>query len=112
MTVSDERLYGRALGARLAQGDRGAAAPALNLMETRTPKLARQQAAALLSEVSPAKLGGEAPAHIVGVTGPPGGRGSLPLLSLPGESVALARRLGCGAGGRSEFQTLRWLAPG
>jgi LAO/AO transport system kinase len=32
----------------------------------------REQAAALLREVSPAKLGGEAPGHIVGVTGPPG----------------------------------------
>ncbi len=32
----------------------------------------REQAAELLREVSPAALGGEAPGHIVGVTGPPG----------------------------------------
>src|SRR6185312_16277945 len=39
---------------------------------------ARAQAAALLGSVSPAVLGGEAPAHVVGVTGPPGvGKSSL-----------------------------------
>jgi LAO/AO transport system kinase len=39
---------------------------------------ARDAAAALLREVSPRALGGEAPAHVVGVTGPPGaGKSSL-----------------------------------
>jgi LAO/AO transport system kinase len=38
----------------------------------------REAAAALLAELSPVALGGEAPAHIVGVTGPPGaGKSSL-----------------------------------
>lgn len=62
---------GRDLGRCLRERDRSAAAPALNLIETRTPA-AREQAADLLREVSPAVLGGEAPAHLVGVTGPPG----------------------------------------
>jgi len=54
-----------------------AAAPALNLLETRSAG-AREQAAALLAAVSPAALGGEAPGHIVGITGPPGvGKSSL-----------------------------------
>ena len=57
------------IGARLREGDRGAAAAACNLVENRR---AREQIAALLAEVSPARLGGEAPAHVVGVTGPPG----------------------------------------
>ena len=49
----------------------------LNLVENRTPA-AREQAAALLAAVSPAELGHEAPAHIVGITGPPGvGKSSL-----------------------------------
>jgi LAO/AO transport system kinase len=43
----------------------------LNLLES-TTEAARRQAAALLHEVAPTKLGGEAPGHIVGVTGPPG----------------------------------------
>jgi GTPase len=54
------------------------AAPAvLNLLENRTGN-ARGQTAALLEAVAPAALGGEAPAHIVGITGPPGvGKSSL-----------------------------------
>jgi LAO/AO transport system kinase len=49
----------------------------LNLLESRAPA-AREQAAGLLAAVSPAALGGEAPGHIVGVTGPPGvGKSSL-----------------------------------
>ena len=60
---------GASLGARLRGGDRGAAPAALNLIEDRSR---RDEAAALLAEVTPAALGGEAPAHIVGVTGPPG----------------------------------------
>jgi LAO/AO transport system kinase len=48
-----------------------AAPDALNLLESTAPA-DREQAAALLGEVSPAALGREAPGHIVGVTGPPG----------------------------------------
>jgi len=62
---------GQELGRRLRERDRSAAAPALNLIETRTPD-ARAQTAALLAEVSPGALGAEAPAHVVGITGPPG----------------------------------------
>ena len=62
---------GAQLGARLRERDLSAAPAALNLIENRTPA-AREQVAALLAEVSPARLGGEAPAHVVGVTGPPG----------------------------------------
>src|SRR3954449_7080492 len=65
------------LGRRLREGERSAAAPALNLIEDRSPA-GRAATAALLAEVSPAALGGEAPAHLVGVTGPPGaGKSSL-----------------------------------
>ena len=65
------------LGRRLREGDRGAAPAALNLIEDRSPA-GRDRARALLAEVSPAKLGGEAPAQLVGVTGPPGaGKSSL-----------------------------------
>jgi LAO/AO transport system kinase len=63
--------YGQQLGARLREGDRAAAPAALNLIEDRSPH-GREQATALLHEVSPAALGGEAPAHLVGLTGPPG----------------------------------------
>src|SRR3954471_16253115 len=59
------------LGRRLRERDRSAAPAALNLIEDRSPK-ARAGAAELLAEVSPAALGAEAPAHLVGVTGPPG----------------------------------------
>jgi len=62
---------GADLGARLRGRDLTAAPAALNLVESRTPA-ARAEVAALLREVSPAALGGEAPAHVVGVTGPPG----------------------------------------
>jgi len=64
-------MNGAELGARLGERDLTAAPAALNLIENRTPA-AREQIAALLAEVSPARLGGEAPAHVVGVTGPPG----------------------------------------
>ena len=68
---------GEALGRRLREGDRSAAPAALNLIEDRSPA-ARERAWALLAEVSPAGLGGEAPAHLIGVTGPPGaGKSSL-----------------------------------
>ncbi len=68
---------GRDLGARLRDRDLSAAPAALNLIEDRSPG-AREAAAKLLAEVSSAALGGEAPAHLVGVTGPPGaGKSSL-----------------------------------
>jgi len=68
---------GEELGARLRDGDLAAAPSVLNLVESRTAA-DREQAAALLRAVSPARLGGEAPGHVVGVTGPPGaGKSSL-----------------------------------
>jgi LAO/AO transport system kinase len=62
---------GAALGARLRDRDLSAAPAALNLLESTAPA-DREQSAALMSEVSPAKLGGEAPGHLIGLTGPPG----------------------------------------
>jgi LAO/AO transport system kinase len=68
---------GRDLGARLRDRDLTAAPAALNLIESRAP-YARAEAEKLLAEVSPAALGAEPPAHIIGVTGPPGvGKSSL-----------------------------------
>ena len=64
-------MNGAELGARLRERDLTAAPAALNLIENRSPA-ARAEVAALLAEVAPARLGGEAPAHVVGVTGPPG----------------------------------------
>jgi LAO/AO transport system kinase len=64
-------VVGAAIGARLRARDLSAAPDALNLLESTTPA-DREQAAALLAEVSPAALGGEAHGHIIGVTGPPG----------------------------------------
>ena len=74
MTDAGLRLRAQAgaeLGTRLRERDVTAAPAALNLLENRAPA-AREAIAALLAEVSPARLGGEAPAHVVGVTGPPG----------------------------------------
>lgn len=62
---------GQVLGRRLRERERAAAPAALNLIEDRSAGR-REQTAALLREVSPAALGGEAPAHLVGLTGPPG----------------------------------------
>ena len=62
-------MTGSELGARLRERDLTAAPAALNVLENRG---AREEAAALLAEVAPDRLGGEAPAHVVGVTGPPG----------------------------------------
>ena len=59
------------LGARLRARDLARRPAALNLLENRAPAR-RAEIAALLAEVAPARLGGEAPAHVVGVTGPPG----------------------------------------
>jgi LAO/AO transport system kinase len=65
---------GAELGRRLREGDRGAAPAALNLIENRSPA-GREQAVTLLAQ---AELGGGAPGHLVGITGPPGaGKSSL-----------------------------------
>jgi LAO/AO transport system kinase len=70
-------LDGSELARRLRERDLAVAPAVLNLVENRSPA-ARAQTDALLAAVSPAKLGGEAPAHIVGITGPPGvGKSSL-----------------------------------
>jgi LAO/AO transport system kinase len=61
----------------LRDGDRSAAPAALNLIEDRSPA-GRDQALALLEQVSPNALGSEPPAHVIGITGPPGaGKSSL-----------------------------------
>ncbi|MDX6720913.1 MAG: GTPase, partial [Solirubrobacteraceae bacterium] len=68
---------GSELAERLRAGDLTAAPAVLNLVENRAPER-RGEIAALLAGVSPARLGGEAPAHVVGLTGPPGaGKSSL-----------------------------------
>ena len=75
--MSAAPLDGAELGARLRARDVSAAAAVLNLVESRSAE-AREQTEALLSAVSPAALGDEAPGFIVGVTGPPGvGKSSL-----------------------------------
>ncbi len=87
-------LSGAELGARLRDGDLGAAPAVLNLVESRAPA-AREEVAALLRAVAPAALGAEAPAHVVGVTGPPGAGKSTLLAELvrawrrDGRSVAV-----------------------
>jgi LAO/AO transport system kinase len=75
---SELRPSPRELGGRLRERDLTAAPAVLNLVETRTRAA---DTAALLREVSPAALGGEAPGHLVGVTGPPGA-GKSTLLSV------------------------------
>ncbi|MFZ0042130.1 MAG: ArgK protein, partial [Solirubrobacteraceae bacterium] len=68
---------GDELGGRLRDGDLSAAPAVLNLVESRDAE-ARRQTDVLLATVSPAALGHEARAQIVGVTGPPGvGKSSL-----------------------------------
>ena len=63
------------LGRRLREGDRSAAAAALNVIENRADRDAPR---ALLTELSPAALGGVPAAHVIGITGPPGaGKSSL-----------------------------------
>jgi LAO/AO transport system kinase len=63
------------LGRRLRERDRSAAAAALNVIENRAERDASRR---LLHEVSPAALGREPDAHIIGITGPPGaGKSSL-----------------------------------
>jgi LAO/AO transport system kinase len=80
---------GAELGRRLRERDLTAAPAALNLVENRSPAM-RREIAALLAAVSPEALGGEAPAHVVGVTGPPGAGKSTLLSAL----VAAWRRSG------------------
>jgi LAO/AO transport system kinase len=80
---------GAELGARLRARDLGAAPAVLNLVESRTPA-ARAEVAELLRAVSPAALGAEAPAHVIGVTGPPGAGKS----TLLGELVGAWRAAG------------------
>ena len=82
---------GEDLGRRLRDGDLTVAPALLNLVESRAPGH-KDEIDALLHGVSPAALGGEAPGHIIGVTGPPGS-GKSTLLS---ELVRAWR-----AGGRS-----------
>ena len=85
---------GADIGRRLASRDLTAAPAALNLVENRSAG-ARADIAALLGAVSPAELGGEAPAHVVGITGPPGAGKSTLLSALvrgwrtAGRSVAV-----------------------
>jgi LAO/AO transport system kinase len=75
--LSPATVDGSELGARLRNRDLSASAAVLNLVESRAAD-ARAQTEALLAAVSPAALDGEAPAHIVGITGPPGvGKSSL-----------------------------------
>ncbi|HTC58867.1 MAG TPA: GTP-binding protein [Solirubrobacteraceae bacterium] len=85
---------GATLGKRLRERDLSAAPATLNLLESSAPA-DREQTAELLRELSPAALGGEAPGHIVGVTGPPGAGKSTLLSALlhswraSGKSVAM-----------------------
>jgi LAO/AO transport system kinase len=75
--LSRASVDGRELGARLRQRDLSAAPAVLNLLENRAGA-APAETTALLEAVAPAALGSEAPAHIVGITGPPGvGKSSL-----------------------------------
>jgi LAO/AO transport system kinase len=76
------------LGRRLRERDRSAAPAALNAIENRGD---REGAAVLLAEVAPAALGGEAPAHLIGVTGPPGAGKSMLLSALVAEWRERAR---------------------
>src|SRR5215217_7080214 len=70
------------LGRRLREGDRSAAPAALNVIENRADRDATRT---LLAEVSPAALGGEPAAHVIGITGPPGAGKSLLLSALVSE---------------------------
>src|ERR1700684_2898807 len=84
-TAQRERRHvsvdGAGLGQRLRAHDLSAAPAALNLLES-TAASDREQAAALLQEVSPAAMGGEPTAHVIDVTGPPGAAKSTLLSAL------------------------------
>jgi LAO/AO transport system kinase len=82
--LSAELPDGGEIAARLRERDLSVAPAVLNLVENGSPA-AREETRKLLAALSPAALGTEAPAHIVGVTGPPGvGKSSL-LSRLVGE---------------------------
>ena len=70
------------LGRRLRERDRSAAAAALNVIENRAD---REAARELLAELSPAAVGGEPQAHVIGITGPPGAGKSTLLSALVSE---------------------------
>jgi LAO/AO transport system kinase len=78
------------LAARLRDRDLSAAPAVLNLVENRSAAR-RAEIAALLHGVSPAALGGEAPGHVVGITGPPGAGKSTLLSALVAEWRARGR---------------------
>jgi len=94
MSAPKSGSSGAALGRRLRERDLSAAPAVLNLLES-TTDADREQARALLAEVSPAKLGHEPTGRIVGVTGPPGAGKSTLLSALlrswraGGRSVAM-----------------------
>lgn len=79
------------LGRRLRERDRSAAAAALNVIENRAD---REAARALLGELSPAALGGEPQAHVIGITGPPGAGKSTLLSALVAEWRDRGRTVG------------------
>src|SRR4051794_41737950 len=89
---------GAQLAARLRDGDLAAAPAVLNLVENRT-QAARSEVAALLHGIAPGQLGGEARAHVVGITGPPGAGKSTLLSALVrtwrgrGQTVAVLARV-------------------
>jgi LAO/AO transport system kinase len=75
--LTPAELDAHQLATRLRDRDLSVAPTVLNLVESRAPA-ARARTAELLAAVSPAQLGQEAPAHVVGITGPPGvGKSSL-----------------------------------
>jgi LAO/AO transport system kinase len=104
-------VVGAALGVRLRERDLSAAPAALNLLESTAPS-DREQAAELLRELSPAVLGGEAPGHVIGVTGPPGAGKSTLLSALLHAWRASAGQAGAGEAdaGRVDARTVAMLA--
>jgi LAO/AO transport system kinase len=83
-------VTGAELAARLRARDLSAAPAVLNLVENRS-EAKRGEIAALLAGVSPAALGGEAPGHVIGITGPPGAGKSTLLSALVAEWRARGR---------------------
>jgi LAO/AO transport system kinase len=67
--LSRKAVSGTELAARLRERDVSVAPAVLNLLEDASR---REEARELLVALGPGALGGEAPGHIVGVTGPPG----------------------------------------